>query len=337
MVTTHTARTASRRTDPGSTAAGAMRRPPRRRVRARATRRAGGLGLGATMVLALSSCGSGTPSAGTTTTTAPAVPTTMHEQPGWAIATRLNGVIYADKRTIREPDGAVVTVYRFRAGRVAYVLHVGSEDPPGAAARVNAAHGPALAPGQLSRIVAAFNGGFKQVAASGGFMLLGRVLEPLQRGRASLVIDASGAAHIGTWGGGLPAPGEHVVAVRQNLQLLVANGRPSPVVGTLGAWGATLGNVPNVARSALGQDRSGNLIFAASMHALPQDLAAALVAAGAVRAMELDINPYWVQLESARKPGGGLFAAVPGQEQSGMQYVYGWTRDFVAVVAVGAL
>ena len=49
--------------------------------------------------------------------------------------------------------------------------------------------------------------------------------------------------------------------------------------------------------------------------------------------MELDINPEWVQLDIARKPGGPLTAAIPGQARLADQYLEGWTRDFFTVLA----
>jgi len=69
------------------------------------------------------------------------------------------------------------------------------------------------------------------------------------------------------------------------------------------------------------------------MSATPQDLAVALARSGARIAMELDINPEWVQLAVARVPGGSLAAAVPGQVRPADQYVTGWTRDFITVLA----
>lgn len=122
-------------------------------------------------------------------------------------------------------------------------------------------------------------------------------------------------------------------SVRQNLQLLADNGRPTPAAADWGLWGATLGGGEYVARSALSQDAAGDLIYAASMSTTPYDLARVLVRAGARTAMELDINPEWVQLDFARKPGGRLTAAVPGQNHPADQYLLGWTRDFITVLA----
>jgi hypothetical protein len=56
------------------------------------------------------------------------------------------------------------------------------------------------------------------------------------------------------------------------------------------------------------------------------------VHAGAVTAMELDINPEWVQLDVASAPGGRLEAAIPGQVRPADQYLTGWTRDFITVL-----
>ena len=95
--------------------------------------------------------------------------------------------------------------------------------------------------------------------------------------------------------------------------------------------GGKLGGGEFVARSALGQDASGDLEYAASMSASPADLAVALARAGARVAMELDINPEWVQLDVARHPGGPLRAAIRGRRQAN-QFLAGWARDFIAVL-----
>ena len=197
---------------------------------------------------------------------------------------------------MRTADGSVLTVATF-AGPVTYVLHDGSEDPGAAAGRVQA--GPAVAGAERKRLLAAFNGGFELSAGVGGYEQEGHVASALRRGLASLVIDRSGRARIGVWGDGVPAPGEAVYSVRQNMTPLVLNGQPTAAAADWGLWGATLGGGEYVARSALGQDASGDLIFAASMSTTPADLAFVLAYAGARIAMELDINPEWVQLDVA--------------------------------------
>jgi hypothetical protein len=232
---------------------------------------------------------------------------------------------------VRTADGALVTIATF-LGPVRYVLHNGSADPgPAASGRVRA--GPAVTGAERRQLLAAFNGGFKLSAGAGGYMQEGHVISPLRPGFASLVIDRSGQARIGVWGSGLPAPGEAVHSVRQDLRPLVLHGRPTGASADWTLWGATLGGGAYVARSAIGQDAAGDLVYAASMSAVPADLAAALAGHGARIAMELDINPEWVQLDAAGRPGGALTAEVPGQFRPSDQYLAGWTRDFFTVLA----
>ena len=268
----------------------------------------------------------------TTTTTVPPTTTTT-EEPGWSVVGTDGLGIAVDERTFTGPSGGAVTVVRFRAGRVQFALHVGSEDPPVGTAVIPPNAGAAIGPQETSVLVGAFNGGFKTTAGAGGFEVDGQVLNPLVAGDASLVIDADGSAHIGVWGQSVPTPGEQVVSVRQNLPPLVSGGVPNPTVGDASAWGAMLGPGPAVPRSALGQDASGNILYAAGMSLVPSDLAVGLVDAGALNAMELDINPEWVQAVGAPSPGGPLAALIPGQNRPADQYQAGWSRDFVTVLA----
>ena len=62
-------------------------------------------------------------------------------------------------------------------------------------------------------------------------------------------------------------------------------------------WGETLGGHVFVWRSGVGIDARGNLVYAAGELDIVS-LADVLRAAGAVRAMELDINSYWVSFDT---------------------------------------
>ncbi|HVA59653.1 MAG TPA: hypothetical protein VNG13_03835 [Mycobacteriales bacterium] len=237
-------------------------------------------------------------------------------------------VVVSDVRTT---DGALITLAVFR-GSPRFVLHSGSQDPGSGALQLVEA-GPAVSTSERRRLISAFNGGFKLSAGAGGYEQEGHVVARLLPGLASLVIDRSGRADVGVWGSGLPRPGEAVWSVRQNLPPLVLDGQPSASAANWQGWGATLGDREYVARSALGEDASGHIVFAASMSATPQDLAAALADVHVRTGMELDINPEWVQLDVARVPGGPLTSALPGQWRPAGQYLLGWSRDFVTVLA----
>lgn len=238
-----------------------------------------------------------------------------------------SGITYS---RLRMADGSLITMATFH-GSVRYVLHNGSQDPGGLAGPVSA--GSAITGPSRRQLLAAFNGGFKMTSLAGGYMQEGRVAKPIRDGLASLVIDRSGRARIGVWGRDVPASGEAVYSVRQNLWPLVVGGQPTAESALWWRWGGTIGHAEYVARSALGQNAAGDLMYAASMSTTPADLAAALARAGARVAMELDINPEWVQMDAASRPGGPLKARVPGQHRPADQYLVGWTRDFIAVLA----
>jgi hypothetical protein len=232
---------------------------------------------------------------------------------------------------VRTADGSKITLATF-TGSVSYVLHNGSVDP-GKLLAGEVTAGPKITGAGRARLLAAFNGGFLMKSLAGGYEQEGHVARPLRAGLASLVIDKSGSARIGTWGSGVPVRGDDVYSVRQNLWLLVSGGEPTKQSARWWRWGGTIGHQEYVARSALGENAAGDLIYAAGMSTTPADLARALAGAGAKVAMELDINPEWVQLDVANNPGGPLRASIPGQHRPADQYLTGWTRDFIAVLA----
>jgi predicted secreted protein len=231
---------------------------------------------------------------------------------------------------VRTADGAVVTVARFAAPD-RYVLHDGSWDPASRYSRlVNA--GRAVGAAERQQLVAAFNGGFLMSSHAGGYEQETHVFKKLLPGLASLVIDRSGHARIAVWGVTAPARGEAVYSVRQNLWPLVLNGQPTAEAALWWRWGGTNSHAALDPRSALGQDAAGGLMYAESASATPQDMAGALARSGALIAMELDINGN-LQLDIARTAGGALSAADLGQRRPASQYLTGWTRDFITVLA----
>lgn len=266
----------------------------------------------------------------TTTTLVPPGP-----EAGWSVVSQtVSGLVNVDRRTVVEADGTQVTVVRFRAGRVQAALHAGSQEPPRHGVIVPAAAGSTVSPTEQPFLLGAFNGGFKAADAPGGFVVGGAVVSAPVTGQASLVLYADGGVSVGAWNSpGIPQADRPVTSVRQNLVPLVTAGQPSATVGDTKAWGDPLHEIPLTARSGVAVDRAGDLLYAASIKALPVDLAGALVTGGATDAMELDINPAWVQLDLASVPGGPLTAALPGQSRPAGQYLTGWTRDFITVVA----
>ena len=196
-------------------------------------------------------------------------------------------------------------------------------------------------PSASRTLVAAFNGGFLMKDTKGGYFSEGRTVAPLRVGGASLVIYRNGFATVGQWGRDVGMT-PNVVAVRQNLTLLVDNGQPVPGLNPydISAWGSTLGNIPNPWRSGLGITADGALVYVAGANLEITQLAALLVRAGAARAMELDINPAWPTFATYDPATGTPASPANGTDLiSGMEgqpdrfFEAWWARDFITMSA----
>jgi hypothetical protein len=141
----------------------------------------------------------------------------------------------------------------------------------------------------------------------------------------------SGRMDIVGWEGGSNVP-PNVDFARQNLPLIVNHGRLNPNLSDGPEWGATLGNAILVWRSGIGVDRRGDLIYVAANDLTVTTLAEILKHAGAVRAMELDINNYWESFITYRHPGAvDPTNLLPDMPRSALRYLTQDDRDFFAV------
>ncbi len=212
--------------------------------------------------------------------------------------------------------------------RTQVALYPGRYEPPGGAPR-----GPMEVPyGERWRLLATFNSGFTYRDGRGGLAINGRQYEPLVRGMGTFVGYRDGRVDVVSWRGG-PAPGPRIAFARQNLPLLVDAGRPNPKIGIGSLWGDTLGNAIRVWRSGVGVDRHGNVVYVAADYQTAASLAGALIHAGAVRAIELDINAEWPSFITYALHGGhDPSKLVPNNQQSSSRYLVPDDRDFFAVL-----
>ena len=205
-------------------------------------------------------------------------------------------------------------------GLLAARLYSGSGSPGGGPYRYTAP----IRPPQSATLVAAFNGGFLMRDAHGGYYTEGRIIDRLRAGAASLVIYADGSADIGAWGTDVTMTPQ-VASVRQNLLPLVADGRPTPLAASAKwhVWGSTCAatscgqgkpGVEHQWRSGLGITGDGALVYVAGPALDPLQLAEFLVRAGAVRGMQLDINPYWPVFATYDPPPGTPAGAANGRK-----------------------
>jgi hypothetical protein len=215
----------------------------------------------------------------------------------------------------------------FDRTRTQLALYPGRYEPPSSRPR-----GPMEVPyGERWRLLATFNSGFTYRDGHGGFAVDGRSYTPLARGLGTLVAYRGGRVDVVSWHGGA-VPGPQVVLARQNLPLIVSGGRPNPNLSDGPQWGATLGNAIRVWRSGVGVDRHGNLIYAAADYQTAGSLAQILIDAGAVRAMELDINAEWPSLITYEHRHGLMATkVVPNTQQSAQRYLVPDDRDFFAL------
>ncbi|MFI5041375.1 MAG: phosphodiester glycosidase family protein, partial [Acidimicrobiales bacterium] len=220
--------------------------------------------------------------------------------------------------------------------RVRFDLYSGSDQPGGPGWSLMAPIATDVRPS----LVAAFNSGFKLNDSHGGYFAEGRQApgHPLQDGKASLVMFKDGTATVGQWGRDV-VMGPNVEAVRQNLVMLIDNGQEAANLNqnSLSQWGATVANRTFVWRSGVGVDKQGHLIYAGGELTV-QTLADVLQAAGAVRAMELDINSTWVHFFSYQDDPAALGGTsgtrlLPAMSASTELYFRPSGRDFIAAIA----
>lgn len=229
-------------------------------------------------------------------------------------------------------------------------LYSGSKSPGGGPYEITAP----IQPAQGATLVAAFNGGFIMNADQGGYYTEGRTVVPLVAGAASLVIYAKGSVMVGAWGTDVSMTPD-VVAVRQNLVPLVADGQPTAQATgpDWQAWGATCGvtscsstvpGIENQWRSGAGVTAVGALVYCAGPGLSPSQLAQLLVQAGVIRGMELDINPNWpVFATYGPSAPNGLAAPSNGSslQPSSVQnaatfFDPAWARDFITMSAAAS-
>ncbi len=211
-------------------------------------------------------------------------------------------------------------------------LYSGSFIPGGGPYRYSAPIKPAAS----KTLVAAFNAGFRMQDANGGYYTQGKTILPLRNGAASVVIYKDGLMTVAKWGRDATMTNQ-IASVRQNLDLIVDHGKPVPGLGAANAikWGKTLGGTFNVWRAGMGVTKDGAIIYVGGPSLSISALANVLVRAGAIRAMQLDINTDWVQYSVFSGAPNTVITGANGTDLlNGMlgpptrYFTTWWNRDF---------
>jgi len=242
-----------------------------------------------------------------------------------------NQTIIAD--TFIRPDSsrsyAFATLIQMDMSKLKMWSVAGTVEPGGKAGNP----GPGVIPQSVHDqgiLVAAFDGGFQYRDGQYGMIVGDTTYLPLKNDLATLVGHNDGRLEIVKYEG--QNLGNDVAFVRQNCPMLIENG----VIGTQNEtnkklWGRTMTTDIYTWRSGIGITAKGNLIFVAGNALVPSTLAAALKAAGAVNAMQLDINPNWVRFNIFNNFSNNHYTSVlvmQGLLDGSYSYLHGYKKDF---------
>lgn len=238
--------------------------------------------------------------------------------------------------TVVRPDQnrsfAFVTVVQMDMSVMRLASVAGTEFPGGPVGKP----GPGVIPKDVinsNALIAAFDGGFQYKDGQFGMIVGDVTYLPLKNDIGTLVGYKDGSIKIVNYTG--QSLGDNVEFVRQNCPILVENGTISVTDPKNKAfWGrVATGTVDFYTwRSGVGVTANGNLVFAVGNNLNPETLAIALKSAGAVNAIQLDINPTWVRFnifEPTSKSGQYTTATLMKDLKDGSkQYLNGYNKDF---------
>ena len=236
-------------------------------------------------------------------------------------------------RTFLRPDAnrpyAIVTMLQFDPRFMRLHMMAGTSQPGGPLGM----YGPGIIPHTSQQtLLAAFNGGFKYADGKYGMMVKNVTYVPPQPNAATIAVTKQGQILLGAWGSDprFASSDTNLVAWRQNAALLINHNTINPLTKDGAAWGGTILNSTYTWRSGLGITANGSLIYAAGNALSARTLGVALQAAGAVMAMQTDINPFWVRAFLYTHSQQHLVATKlnPSMHGTGYEYLYGNARDF---------
>ncbi len=213
-------------------------------------------------------------------------------------------------------------------------MEAGTEDPK----PLTGTHGPGRLPRDpsvLTRVVAAFNGGFKTEHGTYGMMVHKRVLLPPQPSAATVMVMRDGRAAFGTWGTALTIDPD-IMSFRQNLDPLVDGGEVNPTKRLL--WGYTLpGSGMQTERSGICVTRAGHIMYAWGDDVSATALGKAMRSAGCDYGMHLDMNPHhtgflFTTIHELKGHNYKSEALTPLMEMSTDRYIEYAAKDFFYVM-----
>lgn len=197
-------------------------------------------------------------------------------------------------------------------------------------------YGPGKVPQNIQKaniLLAVFNGGFQAKDGHYGMVVQDKTYVPLRSDLPAFVLYTDGSANILPYGDIYKKSG--IAAIRQNGPLLISHGKITTYTdNSTDTWGRTTTNSMYTWRSGIGITKEGNILYAVGNSLVPKTLAQALYAGGAIDAMQLDINPFWVRFILYTPKGDGKYTYTPllkDMQNGGYNYLHGYNKDFFYV------
>lgn len=232
-------------------------------------------------------------------------------------------------RPDKERSYALVSLVKINMQKLSIGLQAGTYYPGGPFK----AYGKGYVPKKIQNsnsLLAVFNGGFQAKDGNYGLILGGKTFIPLIKNMPTIAIYNNGSTKIIDYTGQKIA--KNIIALRQNGPYLIKNSQITQFVeNDLDTWGRTTTNSIYTWRSGLGITKNGNVIYAVGPSLIPKTLALALKEAGAVNAIQLDINPFWVRFILYQSLGSGKYthsSLLKNMQDGGYQYLHGYNKDF---------
>jgi hypothetical protein len=249
-------------------------------------------------------------------------------------------------RTFLQPDKerpyviTAIVVFNFNITRIGYVTGTLETASTAKVYRSGAIPDNDRQPGIL---LAAFNGGFQTRHGNYGAMYDSVVLVPPRPDIATLALYQDGSVAIMPWDAKLNDTKE-VKSWRQNAAILVHNSEINPDSTNknklLDNWGGNVNDVVGAEvvtwRSGVGLNTNKKLLYYVAGPSLTvHTLATVFKAVGAKDAMQLDINPYWVQFVSINNVNNQLKTNPLLPEMTGYldRYIGSYTGDYFYMVS----
>jgi len=236
---------------------------------------------------------------------------------------------YTFVRPDKDRPYAYVTLVKIDTGEVHLSTVAGTKQPGGPVGKP----GPGKIPQNIissGNLIAAFDGGFQYRDGQYGMIVGSTIYLPLKMDLGTLVGYKNGNIKIINYTGQLLE--NNVEFIRQNCPILIDNGSitiSDPKNRKL--WGRTMTTDIYTWRSGIGIDKNGNIVYAVGNNLVPETLGLALKSAGAVNAIQLDINPFWVRFNIFNSLGGGKYSTstlAKNLSNGSKEYLNGYTKDF---------